>query len=442
MDFTATKLADYPVIREAFDAATELHQGQLRGTSTGKNVDYIGHPVLVAQLLQQTIDNPEPELIAAGLVHDTKEDVGITYSALEDRLGSSVANLVNEVSVDNALKGHARRQFQVNIIETMSLNARRLRVGDRTANLWSLAFDPPSKWTLQNKLDYILSSEALFKKANIPDERLNKLAQEAIVLAKRSLFVAIRERVRDKGSETRSWKKASPKLKEYIANAVADLDLEKKLIGEDGIVQQKSNDLDALYTDAASAQEELRSVLTSLARFYDLRVEVPDDLKGRDRAEEVVKTRLQGNAGRINDIARASVVCRNMDEVKMALHALSQSYRIHHVYDRFNTPAITGYREMHLVMRSDESHFCEVQIHLENLWNAKKTMGDFLYHALRRICGKPKEEWTPEDGKEKKRLIGESHRLYRAAAEGYDLPTPAQTPCRPVSARSILSPVI
>jgi hypothetical protein len=434
--FEQTRLPAHSLVRKAFTLAQRHHEGQVRETSTEDKVAYFSHPVRVAEILQDTIPDCSPELIASALSHDLIEDVrGVDVPYLGRELNEQVASLVDEVTLDESLKGEARRTFQTSTVGGLSLGGRRLRVADRTANLESLAFDPPARWTLTNRLNYIHASRALIANAALPDTALNVRAQEAMRLAERALFVAVRERVRDKGTSGKVWRSASPELKKIVAAAVEDLKLESTLISETGQPLQKTDDLDRLYEDAALAQDELHSVLTRLAEFHGVRAELPGT-KDRARAKDVIDGRLRGNTRGINDLARASIVCDSMQDVRSALRSLSHSYRIFCVYDRFSNPPITGYRDMHLVMRSDQSHFCEVQLHLSHLWDTKKDVGDELYRAIRAICSK--SGLTADEKKEKKRLFDASRGHYNQAAERHGLGKAAPASCNPVPVRQVL----
>ena len=125
--FNESGVQEHPLVKKAFDIAKVAHDDTVRGTSFGRPVDTMFHPAKVASLLENSLTSYEPELIAAAMVHDVDEDTDVTIAELSRDLGSNVAGLVTEVSVDSNLKGHARREFQIAAVDSMSLNAKRLK---------------------------------------------------------------------------------------------------------------------------------------------------------------------------------------------------------------------------------------------------------------------------------------------------------------------------
>lgn len=86
-------------IFRAIERATELHDGQTRRVN---GLPYIVHPYAVGFLLAHFSENED--VIIAGLLHDTLEDVpGYTQERLEAEFGPAVARLVSEVTEDNAI---------------------------------------------------------------------------------------------------------------------------------------------------------------------------------------------------------------------------------------------------------------------------------------------------------------------------------------------------
>lgn len=86
-------------IFRAIERATELHNGQTRRVN---GLPYIVHPYAVGFLLAHFTDNED--VIIAGLLHDTLEDVpSYTQEMLAAEFGPEVARLVSEVTEDNAI---------------------------------------------------------------------------------------------------------------------------------------------------------------------------------------------------------------------------------------------------------------------------------------------------------------------------------------------------
>jgi GTP pyrophosphokinase len=85
-------LAERELIERAYHVAEEAHRGQTR--HSGK--PYITHCLEVAGILAEM--RAPPEVIAAGLLHDTVEDTQITLKDLRTDFGETVANLVDGVT--------------------------------------------------------------------------------------------------------------------------------------------------------------------------------------------------------------------------------------------------------------------------------------------------------------------------------------------------------
>jgi GTP pyrophosphokinase len=83
---------DVDLIRRAYDFAVESHQGQVRVSGE----PYVVHPVAAAETLAEL--RLDASSIAAALLHDVPEDVGVAISDLELRFGPEVAKLVDGVT--------------------------------------------------------------------------------------------------------------------------------------------------------------------------------------------------------------------------------------------------------------------------------------------------------------------------------------------------------
>lgn len=83
---------DYAKIKSALDFATVKHAGQKR--LSGES--YIIHPIAVATILMNW--NMDRDTIVAGLLHDVAEDTGTDLSEIAEKIGDSVALLVDGVT--------------------------------------------------------------------------------------------------------------------------------------------------------------------------------------------------------------------------------------------------------------------------------------------------------------------------------------------------------
>jgi GTP pyrophosphokinase len=85
-------LADRELVQRAYRVAEEAHRGQKRHSGE----PYINHCVAVASILADL--RMPPEVIAAGLLHDTVEDTSLTLEDIQRDFGEAVAKLVNGVT--------------------------------------------------------------------------------------------------------------------------------------------------------------------------------------------------------------------------------------------------------------------------------------------------------------------------------------------------------
>ena len=87
----------FDVVR-AYNHAARAHAGQFRKYSDD-TLDYITHPLTVATMLSEWIDNEtyldqNQHILAAALLHDVVEDTSQTIETIEHKFGEKVAKYV------------------------------------------------------------------------------------------------------------------------------------------------------------------------------------------------------------------------------------------------------------------------------------------------------------------------------------------------------------
>lgn len=85
-------LADRELVQRAYRIAEEAHREQKRHSGE----PYINHCIAVASILADL--RVPPDVVAAGLLHDTVEDTPVTLEDIRRDFGDTVANLVNGVT--------------------------------------------------------------------------------------------------------------------------------------------------------------------------------------------------------------------------------------------------------------------------------------------------------------------------------------------------------
>src|SRR6476620_170878 len=99
------------LVSEAADLAARRHNGMAR---KGRgNEPYVNHLAEVANLLARVTDGIDPELVAAGWLHDAIEDTETTREELAEKFSPRVADLVVEVTDDMSLPKAERRERQI-----------------------------------------------------------------------------------------------------------------------------------------------------------------------------------------------------------------------------------------------------------------------------------------------------------------------------------------
>src|SRR5260370_38242923 len=86
-------LADKELVQRAYRVAEEAHHGQKRNSGE----PYINHCRAVAQILAEL--RVPPEVLAAGLLHDTGEDTSVTLAEVRRDFGHAMASLADTVRI-------------------------------------------------------------------------------------------------------------------------------------------------------------------------------------------------------------------------------------------------------------------------------------------------------------------------------------------------------
>ncbi|MCZ8254734.1 MAG: HD domain-containing protein [Polaromonas sp.] len=123
-------------MREAHRFADLAHAGQVR-KYVGR--PYIEHPVAVARLVMRF--EHDEAMVMAGLLHDVKEDCGVTDSELVRLFGSDVAGLVDDLSdVSRPEDGNRAARKAIDLAHTAAAKprAKSIKAADLTHNSMSI----------------------------------------------------------------------------------------------------------------------------------------------------------------------------------------------------------------------------------------------------------------------------------------------------------------
>ncbi|EAY31578.1 HD domain-containing protein [Microscilla marina] len=147
------KMIDMPALFKALEFSAFKHKDQRR--KGPQNIPYINHPIQVAHVLIETGQAYNTNLLIAAILHDTIEDTDTTEEEIKQVFGENVAALVMEVTDDKNLFWEARKQLQIEKSPFASYDAKLLKLADKICNVRDLVINPPDKWSLDRKLEYL-----------------------------------------------------------------------------------------------------------------------------------------------------------------------------------------------------------------------------------------------------------------------------------------------
>ncbi len=142
-----------------------LHFAAIKHTDQRRKGDraepYFNHLAEVAWTLARHTGGTDPDLVIAGLLHDTLEDTDTTPEELAAAFGADVAALVQEVTDDRTLPRAERKRLQVVNAPHKSPRAKMIKIADKTCNLRAILTSPPD-WPETRRLEYVLWARQVF----------------------------------------------------------------------------------------------------------------------------------------------------------------------------------------------------------------------------------------------------------------------------------------
>lgn len=149
------------LVTQALHFAAERHSGQTRKGEAGE--PYVNHLSEVAALLAQATGGEDPNLVAAGLLHDVVEDTPTPRAEVARLFGEDIATLVSEVTDDKSLPKAERKRLQVEHAPKKTQRAKMIKLADKTSNLRAIAASPPADWSVERCSEYIAWAEEVVK---------------------------------------------------------------------------------------------------------------------------------------------------------------------------------------------------------------------------------------------------------------------------------------
>jgi (p)ppGpp synthase/HD superfamily hydrolase len=178
-------MKEWIAVLRAADTAARWHVHQRRKGIAQE--PYINHLLEVASLVAEATGGTDPNVVIAALLHDAIEDQGVTPELLAGKFGEYVANIVMEVSDDKALPKEDRKRKQVERAGKKSLEAKLIKLADKTSNLRTIASSPAADWSVERRFEYIEWAKAVVAGLRGTSPWLEQQFDEAAITAEQSL---------------------------------------------------------------------------------------------------------------------------------------------------------------------------------------------------------------------------------------------------------------
>ena len=133
--------------------ASEKHKHQRRKDK--ERSPYINHPIDVAERIWNRGHYHDINAICAALLHDTVEDTEATFEEIEGLFGKKITDIVREVTDDKSLAKSARKQAQIDHGPHLSIEAKHIKLGDKTSNVTDVCRSTPPDWSKERCRDYL-----------------------------------------------------------------------------------------------------------------------------------------------------------------------------------------------------------------------------------------------------------------------------------------------
>jgi len=171
---------DLKLLLKALSFAAHKHKDQRR-----KDVDaspYINHPISLASILCNEAHITDIDVICGALLHDTVEDTDTTFEELDTEFGSTIKDIVADVTDDKTLSKAERKQQQIEHAAHASGKAKLVKLADKITNLRDVAHNPPPDWSLARRKEYFNWAKQVIDQVRGTHSTLETLFDEAHAL--------------------------------------------------------------------------------------------------------------------------------------------------------------------------------------------------------------------------------------------------------------------
>ncbi|MGZ9897451.1 RelA/SpoT domain-containing protein [Shewanella gaetbuli] len=186
--------------------------------------------------------------------------------------------------------------------------------------------------------------------------------------------------------------------------------------------KQTSDNLDELIQLAHLAQQELATILDNISIQQNIEATLPAP-KSPQRAAQKVMNKFDGDASRITDLARGSLVADNVADLMASYQKLTETTEIIQVKNRFANPKASGYRDLNVLVKLPQSQMIvEVQLHLHSIAEIKSGVDHANYEQIQQIEATAYAARRPLNDIEMQqitRIRQQSHKQYHKAWLAY-----------------------
>jgi len=200
------------MLLKALNFAAQKHKNQKR--KGGKETSpYINHLIEVAYLIEDTGRYKDEATLCAAVLHDTVEDVGVTFEELKENFNEEIANLVIECTDDKTLPKSERKKFQVEHTKTISFKAQNIKIADKISNISGITtLNKPQSWDDIRVISYLEWTKEVVDTVKNCNEGLYKLFLKTYEIEMKNIFP--------------NFKNELEKLKEIVQYQYSEIDKE------------------------------------------------------------------------------------------------------------------------------------------------------------------------------------------------------------------------
>lgn len=336
---SAPSKADLALVERAYNFASEAHKDHKRFSGE----PYLNHLVATAKELAKL--GMSAKTVAAGLLHDSVEDVGVSPETLEKEFGKEVRFLVEGVTKLGRLKYRGAERHRESLRKLLVATGKDARVliiklMDRLHNMRTLR--------------------------HVPEEKRRRIALETL-----EIYAAIAHRLGiglvRKELEDLAFEYAYP---EEFAQATA-------------LLSERSKETSERLNKMA------RTLRKELAKNGITKIHTDFRVKGLWSLWQKLK-RKEGDISKVYDIAALRVVVPTVEDCYKVLglaHHLWQPLP-NKIKDYIAFPKPNGYRSLHTTVFTGDGGIVEVQIRTQEMHNEAQ-YGIASHVAYKEVPGKP-----------------------------------------------------